>query len=1033
VIRRLVALALNFPLWVGAIVMVIVAGGLWAYQNLDIEAYPDPVPPRIEVITQPPGWSAEEVERYVTVPLETALNGMLGLDVCRSISIFQLSDVKCYFDWDTDYRWDQQAVLDRLQQVSLPNGINPTLSPGNPIGEIFRYVVRAPGYDLADVKAAEDWLLEKEFKQVPGVIDVTSFGGLTKQYHVDVDPYRLKGQGVTLPALTQALQNGNVNVGGNTLALGEQAYDVRGLGLVKSLNDVSQVVVSSSAHGIPVRVGDVADVSLGHATRLGIVGQDADPDVVEGIVLMRRGGDTVKTLEGVRKKVEDIRREHILPPGMDIVPYYDRLDLVKVTTHTVLHNLIEGMVLVSLVLLVFLGDLRAALITALNIPLALLVAFLFMVLTGTPANLISLGAVDFGIIIDSTVIMMENVFHRLSQPGPETATHRVLDAAGEVGTPMAFSTLVIAVAFLPLFTLTGVEGVIFSPMAHTYAFAIGGAICLALTLTPTLARNLPVGRPEKDNLFTRALRALYHPIFDFALARPKLAIATAAAPLAAAILLLPTLGSEFMPKLEEGNLWIRATLPLSVSLEQSAKYVTRMREIIRQYPEVVTVVSQLGRPDDGTDVAGFYNLEFFVPLKPFDDWPRGFTKAKLTQKLSGELSEAFPGVNFNFSQNIEDNVEEAISGVKGENTVKVIGPDLKVNEDIARQVVAKMSSVRGVADLGLFASLGQPNVNIVPDRLLTARLGLNVGDVLNQVQAAVGGQTVTQVFEGEKRFDMTVRWLAPYRNDVTRLKEILIATPGGASVPLGTLAEVKLEEGPALVYREANHRYVPVKFSVRGRDLASTVAEAQQRVAELQLPYDVHLEWSGEINELKQATRRLTFIVPLTLLLITLLVYAAVRRWQDTLIVLCNIPIACCGGVLALLATGIDFSISAAMGFISVFGVAVQDGILVVSYTQRLLEQGHPVDEAVLLASQRRLRPVLMTTLVAMLGLMPAALSNAIGSQTQKPLAVVVIGGALMLAILPRVAIPSMLLLFHRRMDNRPPPKPSEDPLPLLA
>ncbi len=1019
-IRRVVALALAFPLWVVATVVVVVAGGLWAYQNLDIEAYPDPVPPRVEVITQPQGWSAEEVERYVTVPLETALNGMIGLDVCRSISIFQLSDVKCYFDWDTDYRWDQQAVLNRLQLANLPAGITPGLSPGNPIGEIYRYVVHAPGYDLADVKSAEDWLLEKNFKQVPGVLDVTSFGGLTKQYQVDVDPYRLKGQGIALPTLIQSLQSGNLNVGGNVVALGEQAYDVRGLGLVKSLDDISQITLSSS-HGVPVRVGDVADVSLGHATRLGIVGQDDDPDVVEGILLMRRGGDTLKTLARVREKVEEIRKEHVLPPGMDIRPYYDRLDLVSVTTHTVLHNLIEGMVLVSLILLLFLGNLRAALITALNIPLALLVAFLFMVVTNTPANLISLGAVDFGIIIDSTVIMMENIFHRLSLPGNASATERVLDAAGEVGTPMAFSTLVIAVAFLPLFTLSGVEGVIFSPMAHTYAFAIGGAVCLALTLTPTLARRLPVGHEEKENLFTRGLRRLYYPIFDFALARPRTALAAAAAPLFAAILLLPALGSEFMPKLEEGNLWIRATLPLSVSLEQSAKYVSRMREIIRQHPEVVTVVSQLGRPDDGTDVAGFYNLEFFVPLKPFDEWPRRLTKPILVEKLSGELEEAFPGVNFNFSQNIEDNVEEAASGVKGENTVKVIGPDLAVDEDIARQIVAKMTGVRGIADLGMFPSIGQPNVNIIPDRRLVSRVGLNVGDVLNQVQAAVGGQVVSQVFEGEKRFDLTVRWLAPYRNDVTRLKEILIATPNGGQVPLGTLAEVKLEEGAALVYREANHRYVPVKFGVRDRDLAGAVSEAQQRVSELRLPYDVHLEWSGEINELKQATRRLVFIVPLTLLLITLLVYAAVRRWEDTLIVLCNIPIACCGGVLALLAARINFSISAAMGFISVFGIAVQDGILVVTSVQHQLQQGEPVSQAIVLASRRRLRPVLMTTLVAMLGLTPAALSNAIGSQTQKPLAVVVIGGALMLAILPRLAIPSLLLLFHRRMDEKAP------------
>jgi cobalt-zinc-cadmium resistance protein CzcA len=1026
-IRRLVAVSLAFPLWVAALVLVILIGGLWAYTNLDIEAYPDPVPPRVEVISQPPGWSAEEVERYVTIPLETALNGMLGLDVCRSISIFQLSDVKCYFDWETDYRWDQQAVLDRLQQVALPNGITPALSPGNPIGEIYRYTLHAPGYDLADVKADQDWLLEKSFKQVPGVLGVTSFGGLTKQYHVDVDPYRLKGQGIGLPVLIQALQNGNLNVGGNILPLGEQAFDVRGFGLVKDPKDISQIPVSSTK-GVPVRVGDIAEVSVGHATRLGLVGKDADPDVVQGVVLMRRGGDTLKTLAGVRKKVDEIRSSHVLPPGMDVQPYYDRTELVNVTTHTVLHNLIEGMGLVAIILLIFLGDLRAALITAINIPLSLLVAFLLMVLTATPANLISLGAVDFGIIVNSTVIMMENIFHRFSLPGSESPTDRILAAADEVGSPMAFSTIIIAVAFLPLFTLKGVEGVIFSPMAHTYAFAIGGSICLALTLTPALAKYLPTGMAEKENVFTRGLRRVYEPIFQLALQRPRLSAGLAALPVVLAVALIPALGGEFMPKLEEGNFWIRATLPLSVSIEQSAKYVSRMREIIRQHPEVVTVVSQLGRPDDGTDVAGFYNLEFFVPLKPFDDWPRGLTKAKLTQRLNGELAEAFPGVNFNFSQNIEDNVEEALSGVKGENTVKIIGPDLAVDEDIGRKIVEKLSGVRGIVDLGMLPTLGQPSVGITPDRLLAARVGLNMGDVLNQVQAAVGGQTVSQVFEGEKRFDLTVRWLAPYRNDVSRLKELLIATPAGPQVPLGTIADIKLNEGPALVYREANHRYVPVKFGVRDRDLVGAVAEAQKKVGEILIPYDVHLQWAGRITELQEASRRLLLIVPITLLLITLLVYAAVRGWQDTLIVLTNIPIACCGGILALFLSGIEFSISAAMGFISIFGVAVQDGILVVGYAKQLVVEGHSLEDAILLASRRRLRPVLMTALVAMLGLMPAALSNAIGSETQKPLAMVVIGGALMLGLLPRLAIPSLLLLFHRRMA-RPPPAPVVAPL----
>jgi cobalt-zinc-cadmium resistance protein CzcA len=1029
-IKKFVATALSLPVWVYAFVAVLAAGGLWAWKHLDIEAYPDPVQPRIEVITQPFGWSAEEVERYVTVPLESGLNGMQDLETCRSISIFELSDIKCYFSWDSEYRWDRQEVLTRLQQVNLPNNLQPGLSPDNPIGEIYRYTLSAPGYSLTDVKSAEDWILEKSFKQVPGVVDVASFGGMTKQYHVDIDPYRLKGHGVSLTQVTGALQNANQNVGGGVLPIGEQAYDVRGIGLIQTIADIQRVVVNST-NGTPVRVGDLATVDVGHAPRLGIVGKDDEDDVVQGIVLMRRGGDTLKTLEGVHKKVEELKDQHVLPPGMEIKTYYDRANLVDVTTHTVLHNLFMGMALVVLVLYLFLSNLRAALITAATIPLALGFALILMVLTGTPANLISLGAVDFGIIVDSTVIMMENIFHRLSVPGGGTSKDRVLAAASEVGVPMAFSTLIIGTAFLPLFTLSGVESVIFTPMAHTYAFAIGGAILLALTLTPTLASRLPVGIKDEDNAMMRVLHKLYAPFFDMALRNPKRALLVNAVPVLLCVALFPLLGREFMPKLEEGSLWIRATLPIAVSMEQSSKYVTRMRQIIRAHPEVTAVVSQLGRPDDGTDVAGFYNLEFFAPLKPFDTWEKGLTKEKLTAQLNGELSRSFPGVIFNFSQYIEDNVEEAMSGVKGENAVKVYGPDLQQDEETGRKIVESMSTVRGIADLGLFSTIGQPNVKVVPDRNIIGRYGLNVGDIGTVVQAAVGGQAVTQVFEGEQRYDLTIRWLGPYRNEVQRLKEILVTTPSGANVPLGQLGTITTEIGPAMVYRDHNQRYVPIKFSVRGRDLAGAVEEAQAKISKMKLPYNIHLEWDGEVNSLHEAVGRLNVIVPITLALICLLVYAAVRDWKDTLIVLLELPVACTGGVLALLVTRNNFSISAAMGFISIFGIAVQDGILIVNYAQKLWAEGHSLVEGARLASVRRFRPVLMTTLVATLGLLPAALSNAIGSQTQKPLAVVVIGGSLMVAMLTRVLQPPLLVLAHRSdprfQRGEPTAPPAED------
>ena len=1042
--------------------LVIIAAGVLAYQQLDIEAYPNPVPPMVEVITQPDGWSAEEVERYVTSPLEIGLAGMAGLDHVRSQSLFGLSDVKCYFKWGTEYKDARQEVINRLQFVTLPPGVQASLSPSNAIGEVFRYTVRGKGYTVRDLKTAEDWILERQFKQVPGVIDVVSYGGETKQYHVEVDPYRLRGQAATLVQLIAAITNANQNVGGQRLAIGEQSFTVRGIGIIRSLRDISNIVINE-AKGTPIRVRDVADVNVGHAPRLGLVGKSGcpesepwkppfyclgstlkrlpgcvpglatlgeppvdcikedQPDVVQGIVLMRYGGETPATLEGIYNRLDYIKKFHLLPPGMEIEPYYDRGHLVALTTHTVIENLLVGMGLVTVVLFLFLGNTRASIITALNIPIALLIAFCGMVGTGTPANLISLGAVDFGIVIDSTVIMMENIFRHLGHHGTGSTKERIMAAAGEVGGPMAFSTVIIGVAFLPLFTMTGVSGVIFSPMAHTYAFAIGGAILLALTLTPVLAaRFIPADLEEKEIFIMRVLHKIYQPFFDAALRRPKTAVSLSLIPILLCAILFPFLGGEFMPKLEEGNFWIRATLPMSISLEQSSQYVGRMRSILHSHPEVTTVVSQLGRPDDGTDVSGFFNIELFAPLKPFNEWPRGVTKEGLTEEVSKQLGEAFPGVVFNFSQYISDNVEEALSGVKGENSVKVIGPDLRVNEAKAEAIVDVMSRVRGVKDLGLFRSLGQPGIKITPDRIQCARYGLNTGDVEAVVQAAVGGQAVTQVFEGERHFDLTVRWQERHRGSIEAIKRIPVATPDGAAIPIGQIAEVVTEEGPSVVYREDGRRYAPVKFSVRGRDLASTIGEAEKAIHDkVPLPYDTHLEWGGEINELKDAMGRLSVVIPLTLLLITFLVYGAVKTWLDTALVIVSIPVACTGGVLALLITHQNFSVSAAMGFISIFGIAIQDAILVVTYAQRQWVDGKSLEEGARIASEQRFRPVLMTTLVATLGLLPAALSNGIGAQTQKPLAIVVIGGSLILAVLTRVLQPPLLVLAHRWLDER--------------
>lgn len=1035
-IQKIVTQSMQVPGLVLSLAGVLLASGLWAYSKLDIEAYPNPVPPLVEVLTQPLGWNAEEVERLVTIPLEVGLSGIEGVTHIRSQSLFGLSDVKVYFDWSTDYWKARQEVINRIQFIQLPEGLQAQLSPWNAIGEIFRYTLVGPGYTLEELKTAEDWILQRQWKRVPGVIDVTSFGGVTREYHVEVDPVRLRAQNVTLAQIQAGITNANLNVGGQRLTLGEQSYDIRGVGLLRNVHDIEKVVVAER-NGTPIRVIDIARVSIGAAPRLGMVGQNDNPDVVQGTILMRYGGETPATLKGIYERIDYIRKNHILPPGMDIKPYYDRGELVKITTHTVLENLSIGIFLVILVLFVFLGNIRAALITALNIPLALMLAFIGLVLSGSSANLISMGAVDFGIVVDSTVVMTENIFHHLGPNASGSIIERIQAAAKEIARPMAFSTAIIACSFLPLFTMTGVSGVIFSPMAKTYAMAIGGAIVLALTVTPVMmSKFVPIDAQEKDNIIIRALHRFYNPLFDLALKHPKTASFFRIIPIGLCLFLFPLLGREFMPKLEEGNLWIHASLPMSISFEQSANYVDKLRRAIRgcpddpnmactdenrAYPEVTLVQSQMGRPDDATDIASLSDIDLFVPLKPFDEFRPGWTKARLIQVMSKDLKEKFPGIIFNFSQLISDNVEEAVAGVKGENSVKVFGPDLAVNQSNAEAIVKVMSDVPGVNDLGLFRSLGQPAITITPDRKACARYGLNTGDVDAVIQAAVGGLALTQVYEGEKSFDLTVRWAPEHRGTPEAIKKITVATPDGMSIPLGMLARVELVNGPSSIYREDGQRYSPVKFSVRDRDLASTIAEAQQAISQdVQLPYDSRLEWAGEINELKKAQERLMIVVPLSFVLIALLSYFSVRSWMDTLIILIDIPVACTGGIIALLITGEYFSVSAAMGFVSIFGIAIQDAILVVTYFQRLyLHEGHDIVYAARMAAEKRFRPVLMTTLVACLGLLPAAVSNGIGSQTQKPLAIVVIGGSLIVAILTRILQPTLLVVAHTWRENR--------------
>jgi heavy metal efflux system protein len=1019
-IRALMELALSQRVVVIGLALVLLAVGLYSFHELDIEAYPDPVQPLVEVLTLPNGLSAEEVEKLVTVPLEVGLAGMRDLTAMRSISLFGLSDIRCYFNWDSDYYLDRTETINRLGFIQLPQGVTAGISPENPIGEIYRYTVESRDHDLLRQKEIEDWVLEKQLKTVDGVIDVSGFGGLTKEYHVDVDPQKLVHYAIPLTGLISALGNSNINVGGNYLRVGEQSFDVRGIGFIHSLDDIRNVVLSAH-NSTPIKVADIARVDIGYAPRLGIVGMNERDDVVTGIVLMRKYGNTLKTLNGVEAKVRELNTSGILPKGYQVVPYYDRTTLVETTLRTVFENLSVGMALVFVVLLFFLGNVRAALIAAVNIPLALLGAFTLMNASRTPANLISLGAVDFGIIIDTTVIVIENIHRYLNSedaPTTESAAMLILKAAQEVGEPMFFSTIIFVIAFLPLFTMRGVEGAIFSPMSHTYAYALGTAILLASTLTPVLASLLlRKNMAQIPNPLWKAMKAVYHRLFVSTLNWPRLTLAVMLAIIVAVLSLFPRLGGEFLPKLEEGNLWITATMPLTISLEHGDRLANRMRWLLRSFPEVATVVSQTGRPDSGTETTGFFNVEFSVELKPESRWPAGLKKPELVRRIEKKLSSAVPGVSFDYSQNIEANINEAISGVKGSNSVKVFGPDLAIDESIANKIMAVMNRVPGIADLAVYRSLGQPNLLITPDRVACARYGLNVGDVAAVVQAAIGGQAVTQVLEGDRRFDLVVRWLPEYRQSLDAIRQIRVTLPAGGYVPLAQVAHVTNAEGAAFIYREGLQRYVPVRFSVRGRDLQTAIADAKRQVASaVRLPEEVSLEWAGEYGELQAANRRFQVVIPFALVLIMGVLYAATRSLIDTSIIMAQIPVACLGGVLALFLTGTSFSISAAVGFISIFGLAVMDGILLSFYIRRLWEEGHPFKEAIAMGADRLLGATMMADMVAAFGLLPAALSTRIGAQTQKPLAIVVIGGALALMVLTRIMQPVLTYLCNRRL-----------------
>jgi cobalt-zinc-cadmium resistance protein CzcA len=1035
---RLVSLAVNRRFLMVGLFVAVILGGLVAFQQLNIEAYPDPTPPMVDIVTQSAGLSAEEIERYITIPLETQVAGIKNLNVIRTISLYGLSDVKLQFSFDFTYDQALQQVLNRLSQLTpLLNNAQPQISPLSPIGEIYRYrLVGPPNYSVLDLKTLQDWVLQRRFRNVPGVIDVTGWGGKTKTYELQVDFNKLVANGLTLPQLLQAVSNSNINVGGNTVNIGAQSAVVRGVGLIRSIDSLANTMVASPG-GTPVLVKDVATVTVGEQPRLGIAGQNQDDDIVQGIVLMRRGEQSSPTIDRVEKLVEQINRSTILPPGVRIERIYDRKDLIETTTRTVLENMVVGITLIVLLQWIFLGDLRSALIVGATIPFALFFAVSILVLRGESANLLSVGAIDFGLIVDATVIMVEAIFRRLSHTEPlsdnERAAisprtvmamkhHAILTAAADVSRSIFFAAAIIIAAFIPLFTLSGVEGNIFSPMARTYAYALAGGLLATFTVTPALsAIILPAHVRETETFLMRLLQRLYVPALERSLANRRVVLIAATALVVMTILAVRLLGLEFLPKLEEGNLWIRATLPSTISLQEGNSYVNEMRKLIAQRPEVESVVSQHGRPDDGTDAAGFFNAEFFAPLKPAKQWPDGEDKDALTAKLLAQLQEKFPGVEFNFSQYLQDNVSEAVSGVKGENSIKLYGNDLQALTTTANKIKSVLATVQGITDLAVFTSLGQPTIQIEIDRARAARYGLSPGDINTTIRTAIGGDSAGDLYEpgSDRHFPIIVRLAPQYRKSAEAIQNLRIGAQGPngiTQVPLSEVASIKLVSGAAYIYREQQERYLPIKFSVRERDLGSAIQEAQQKIeAEVQLPPGSRIEWVGEFGNLQDAIKRLSIVVPISLTLIAALIWFNFGSVVDTVLTMSVIPMAVFGGILGLLITGIPFSVSAAIGFIALFGISVMDGIIILSQYNALIDEGLERGAAILRTGKLQLRPVLMTCVVAGVGLLPAALSTGIGSQVQKPLAVVVVAGMMLAPVIILLTLPALISMFSRR------------------
>jgi len=1021
-INRIVAVSLEQRILVLLLTVLLIAAGIRAWTRLPVDAYPDLSPPMVSITTQWPGHSAEEIERLVTVPIEREMNGIPKENNLRSVSLYALSSIDITFDQDADRTAARQQVLNRVAGLDLPTGVSAEVEPlTSPSGLIYRYTLQSPDRSPTELKTFEDWTVEPQYRTVSGVADDSGFGGGTMQYQVVLDQFRLAGAGVTPQQVESTLGANNGNGGGGFYSQGGQFYYVRGLGRIGSLEDIGNVVVAVH-NGIPTLVKDVGQVTIGIAPRLGQFGINKQNDAVEGVIMLRTGEKTQDVLKGVEAKTQELNTS-VLPKDVKVVPFYDRTDLVHETVQTVERNLLRGMLLVVVILIFFLYDVRSGLIVAATIPLSLLFAFTCLNLQGASANLLSIGAIDFGILVDAAVIMVENIYRRLAEreDSPAGLMQIIREASDEVDRPLFYSVIVIVVSFLPIYVLTGPSGTLFKPMADTMIFALIGSLIVTLTVLPVLCYMLMhSGARERRNAIFERIKSSYTRGLDFCLARSRQTIIASTALLLAALLIFADVGAEFMPHLDEGALWVRATMPSTISFDESAKIVPQIRTIISSFPEVTVVGSEHGRPDDGTDPTGFFNAEFFVGLKPYSEWRGSIrTKPQLIAAINDKL-QSFPGVTFNYTQPAEDAVDEAETGLKSALAVKIFGPDLTTLENKGKAIKAVLAHVRGIRDVTLVHELGQPSLSIAINRAKIARYGINVDDVNGLIQTAIGGDVATQVVQQEKEFDLVVRLAGKYRNDPEAIGNILVATPGGQHIPLEELADISVTNGASFIYREDNSRFIGVQFSVEGRDLAGAVEDAMGQVShKVQLPQGYRVDWGGEYSEYTASRSQLMAIVPLTLLLIFLLLFMLYRNFKFPAIALIGVLMSApVGGILALWLTGTAFSVSSGIGFLALFGVSVQTALVYISYVNELRLAGTPLAEAIREGAILRLRPIMMTALVAALGLLPAALATGVGTDTQRPFAIVIVGGLIACLAIIVFLMPALYAVVAREGDR---------------